>query len=337
MPHDKAGGGWRRRVKKITGSEVALLGVLATILGVLATALGGLFQFISGYQDRVTNLAKDDLDNATSKLTEAVTTLSGPLALQESLIWDYYEAHYGARRDSGDTAPLDSVTLIANEYAAAFTNLSAAAPLLARNMEIYLDLPDELRRGGAQSDGKPGATQATSTTGAAGVTAVKTEPLNNANLHNSRFDCDANAPQLTKASPQPFTQKPMPASAGGQGNGKQTDDTPPQINWQHAKDNLVTLEYCFEETHYQMKQILLWAKTGKDGSKPLSEEDTKLLIDQSIKQGRRFDDFMIVATYKIKEFRVGYQPNGFFCNVPGVKSLLDHTETYRCTPKLDAD
>lgn len=327
MPHGKAGGRWHR-FRKIAASETArFLGKgasLGTILGFLAAVFATIFQHISGYQTSVADLAKNDLDNATSKLTEAVTTLSGPLALQERLIWDYYQAHYGDRRDGADTAPSDSVKLIAKEYEGAFTKLSAAAPLLARNMEIYLDLPKEL----TQSDRKPGAIAAT---GAAGVTAVKTAPLNNANLHHFRFDCDANAPQPTKASQGPFTQKPLPASGHGQNNGKQMDDTPPQINWQHAKDNLVTLEYCFEETHYQMKQILLWADNGKDGDNPVPEKDTDLLIDQSMKQGQRFNDFMMVATYKIKEFRVGYQPNGFLCSIPYVKSL------FSCTPKLTAD
>jgi hypothetical protein len=92
MPHDKAGGP-AHRTKKITASEVGLLGVLATALGILATLLVGIFQFISGYDDRVTNLAKADLDKATSTLADTVSALSDPLALQERLIWAYYQAH----------------------------------------------------------------------------------------------------------------------------------------------------------------------------------------------------------------------------------------------------
>jgi hypothetical protein len=310
MPHDKAGGP-AHRIKKITASEVGLLGVLATALGILATLLVGIFQFISGYNDRVTNLAKADLDKATSTLTNTVSALSGPLALQERLIWAYYQAHPDtsqvlqsagnespvsskAQRGTADV-PLASAQAMVKDYKDAFTKLSAAAPLLARQIEIDLDLPSELNHTARQRD----PDQTITTAGA------KRQPTNSATLHKLPFGCDKDLPTFGKDISEPRPRQ-LP------------DKDYLVIDWRNAKDNLVTLEYCFEDTHYnKMNKILSWVSgDGKDvDQSQKSNAESMDLKELSILQSRRFNDFMSVATFKIEGFRAKYQPNGIICSL----------------------
>ncbi len=306
MPSDKAGGEGHR-TKKITASELALLGVLATVLGVLATVLVGIFQFISGYNDRVTNLAKDDLDKATSALTDTVSELSGALALQERLIWAYYEAHPGTsapQQGAGDASAVSAQTMIKDyqSYEDAFTKLSADTPWLARKIEIYLDLPSELNHTAAQRDPDPAVTTA----------GAKREPTNNATLHKLPFHCDTDLPVFGQESSGPKPRQ-LP------------DNDYVVIDWRNAKDNLVTLEYCFEDTHYKMNRILSWANGGSKDADQSNKPDAGSidLKERSILQSQRFNDFMSVATFEIEGFRARYQPTGIIC------SLVSS-----CTPKL---
>ena len=108
------------------------------------------------------------------------------------------------------------------------------------------------------------------------------------------------------------------------------------IHWKSAKDNLATLEYCLEDTHYKMKRILNWASKGADDK--TAEGVIEDLKKRSKLQGQRFNDFMSVATFKIEGFRVRYQPRGIFCTVPFIDTLLDHVTvghvTRVCTRSL---
>jgi hypothetical protein len=112
----------------------------------------------------------------------------------------------------------------------------------------------------------------------------------------------------------------------------------PAINWRSAKDNLLTLAYCFEITDQYVAGIRQWAsKSTDDKSRSRAiEVDTDRLKTLSKFQSRRFNDFMSVATFKIEQFRVRYQPNGLLCTVLGVDTQLDYF-THVCTPSLIAN
>ncbi|MGO9701980.1 MAG: hypothetical protein ACLPX7_22255 [Xanthobacteraceae bacterium] len=293
----------------------------AAVIGALGTVFASVFQHISAYHDSVANLAKADLDKGVSTLADTVSALSTPLSLQQRLIWDYFLAHQENPKADDAITFHTSAHSIYDDYQKSFIPLSASTRLLARKMEIYLDLPGDLSH-------------------AANNSTAKASPINNSNLRTFEFDCDKeeHMPAFGIDGDHDRSQLPLQLKAknGGQPATKtattEGDSTEKLIvNWNSAKDNLVTLEYCFEDTHYSMKKVLQWASQST-GDKPESTKsiaaDAEKLKIRAILQGQRFNDFMSVATLKIEKFRVGYQPNGLFCSLIGIDPF-----NHRCSPK----
>jgi hypothetical protein len=304
----------------------ALLGNAAgvgAVLGLIGTVFVAVFQYISAYHNSVANLAKNDLDKAMSALTDTVSTLSRPLSLQERLIWDYYLAQRNTH--AGDAVAYRvGANSISDDYQKSFNTLSASTALLARKMEIYLDLPDDLSHVASNSAAK---------TAPINNSNLKTAPINTSNLHTSDFNCDddkympmpafgidgaADQSQLVLTPKTENGEKPAIENGGSETL---------IVNWNSAKDNLVTLEYCLENTHYKIGRIINWASKGTDDK---LADDIEKLKNRSKSQGRRFNDFMSVATFKIEQFRVRYQPNGLVCSILGTETVFDRFT--HCTP-----
>lgn len=294
---------------------------VAAVLGALGAAFIGLLQYISAYNDSVAKLAKNDLDLAVATLADTVSALSTPLSLQGRLIWFYSVAKNANTDADNDAYETKSARAIAKNYEDLVIALSAGIKLLARKMEIYLDLPGDLNHAADNSS------------------TAKAEPIGTSNLRASDFVCD---------------DKHMPFARDGTGKITSRLELMPKgdsdlsgkkllaINWKSAKDNLLTLEYCFEITHEKMGEIRRWASQGSnDGPQPAKATKAKELDIGGVKtlaklQEQRFSDFMSVATFKIEQFRVKYQPNGLLCTVLGVDTTLDYF-AHVCTPRPIAE
>lgn len=283
--------------------------VLAAVVGALGTVFVSILQHVSAYHDSVAKLAKEDLDNATSALTEAVTALSNPLSLQAQLIW-FYSAAKKTNTDTDDDAyETKNARLISKNYEDSAIALGVGIKLLARRMELYLDLPGDLNHAADNNS------------------SANVEPIGTSSLRASDFVCD---------------NKHMPFARDGSGkvisklnltlksDSNLGSNKPLAINWKSAKDNLLTLEYCFEMTHEEMREIRRWASKAK----PTKSDEFDLGHVKALAklQEQRFSDFMSVATFKIEQFRVRYQPNGPFCSVFGIDTIFPHM----CTPHLIA-
>jgi hypothetical protein len=287
----------------------------AAFLGALGTALVSLVQYISAYHDNVAKLAKQDLDAATSALTEAVTALSNPLSLQERLIWNYHLAKKNNNEDDDDAYETQNARSIHKNYEDSFTSLTTGINLLSRKMEIYLDLPGDLAYAAANNNW------------------ANVEPISAANLRAFDFGCDKEIPAFGKDK----SGKDLSTLALMLGDGSNKSLS---INWKSTKDNLLTLEYCFEFTHEHMGGIRHWAARSSDKAQVAksiksSEVDIDRLRILAKIQEQRFHYFMSVATFKIEQFRVRYQPNGLLCTVLGIDTALDHF-AHVCTPRLVA-
>ena len=263
--------------------------VITAVVGTLGTASVSALQYVSGYNDSVAKLAKQDLENATSRLTEAVTALSNPLSLQERLFWLYSVA----RKDNGDidddAYEAKTARIISKSYEDSVAAVSAGINLLARKIEIDVDLPADLNHA------------------AANIRSANSEPISATSLRDYQFNCNDHMPTFgnDKSGKDPsIVQLPFEGQL------------PLIIHWKNAKDNLLTLEYCFEHTHKKMEEIRRWASGSLDeklqSSTPTKSTDAKLLKTLLKNQERRFHYFMGVATFKIEQFRVRYQPNGSF-------------------------
>ena len=300
----------------------------AAFLGALGTVFVGLFQYVSAYHDSVATLAKNDLDAATNALTEAVSTLANPLSLQERLIWSYSFAKKNDTENDDDAYETKSARAISKSYEDSVASLSKDVDLLARKMEIYLDLPGDLSHAAANNS------------------SVNAEPISGASLRAFEFHCENPKHMAVFGKEKSFGKDksgdPSVLRLQGEGsddNGSNDGGKPLFIHWKSVRDNLLTLEYCFEFTHWHMGEIRQWASRSiDDKSQPTKsinsvDVDIKLLKTLAKSQERRFHDFMSVATFKIEQFRVKYQPNGLLCTVLGLDSAIDHF-THVCTPRL---
>ncbi len=285
-------------------------------------ALVGLLQYVSAYHDSVAKLAKDDLDAATSALTEAVSGLSNPLSLQQRLIWNYSFAKKNNTEQDDEAYETKSARSMSKSYEDSVTTLSAGINLLARKMEIYLDLPGDLNHAAANSS-------------------ANVEPISGSSLRDSDFRCDEQKHLPAFGKDESGKDRSTLALTPLEADSNNNSSKPLAINWKSAKDNLLTLEYCFELTHQQMGGIRLWASTSTDDKPQPTKSIKSIAVDiDGLKtlskfQERRFHDFMSVATFKIEQFRVRYQPNGLLCTILGVDTALDHF-AHVCTPRLVA-
>ncbi|HLN37962.1 MAG TPA: hypothetical protein VK337_09285 [Xanthobacteraceae bacterium] len=302
---------WERVKRALVGSDTEFLFFRnLTFLGCLSTVLVGVFQYVSAYHDKVADLAKVDFNAATSALTETVNALSGPLSLQDRLIWYYSSAMKNKTENEDDAYETESARATYKSYDDSFTTLNAGIKLFARKMEIYLDLPGDLNHAAANNS------------------LAKYTPISASILRESDFNCETDMPVFGDAYMKKLTPK----------DDSNDSSNNPAINWRSVRDNLLTLQYCFEFTDQAMAGIRHWAsKSTADKSRSKAiDVDIGKLKNLSKRQSQRFNDFMSVATFKIEQFRVTYQPNGFLCAVLGVDTALDHF-AHVCTPRLIAD
>jgi hypothetical protein len=110
------------------------------------------------------------------------------------------------------------------------------------------------------------------------------------------------------------------------------------IDWYSARTQLLTLDYCIENTHAAMGRILPWAESetkadqGQAAAPPsaLTPAMHAFFMTRFRGQMRRFNGFVSLAIYDMQQFRVKYQPEGFLCSLPvlsGAIALFD-----RCAP-----
>ena len=269
------------------------------LLGVLGTLIAAYFQNLSAYQDKVTALAKDDMAAAAQAFTDASTTLSRPLSLQERLIFGYFAA-VDQKVDTDDTAFVTRSTRAINgPYEDAYTALRQNINLLARKVEIYLDWPSNPLHDPA-------------------INVLATaDPINNSSLLGTyNFKCDKDMPAFGK---DKSTGKDL-------SNIELTSDDGKTINldWYSAKHQALAIYYCFYAEHEAMKPVREWASGMKlDPTERTKYIDRKKSIeDQLNNQVLRLYNFMGLAMNEIDEIRVKYRPNGYWCSVPGVREYF---------------
>ena len=161
-----------RQAETLPSAEFGSLSGTPRFPALLGQYLSAFFQYVSAYHDSVATLAKNDLDAATNALTEAVNTLANPLSLQERLIWSYSFAKKNNTENDDDAYETKSARAISKSYEDSVASLSKDVNLLARKMEIYLDLPGDLDHAAANNS------------------SVNAEPISGASLRAFEFHCE---------------------------------------------------------------------------------------------------------------------------------------------------
>lgn len=279
----------------------------AAFIGALGTVIVSFLQYLSAYQDKVATLAKEDLAVATSALTDALNTVSLPLTLQERVVFAYLAATDDKVRPDARAYAASNAGALLKSYDIGFTALREQVMPLAVKMQLYLDLPSDPNAG-------PGQILATS------VHSL-TVPL----LGYYNFDCDRDFAAFDGGGSVLKLTNPESGSAL-------------EIDWYSARNQLLTLDYCIENTNAAMATVLRWARSGTPQDPPQAAETTGTIspatraffLRRFRGQMRRFNGFVSLAIYDMERFRAKYQPTGFLCSLPIVSGVVGLFN--RCTP-----
>jgi hypothetical protein len=306
-----------------------------TAVTLLTGFFGGYFQYLNSYEDKVSTLAKADMQSATSTFVEISNAFAEAQMLQQLIYFDFAAA-IDAGPDAGEKG---MVTQAGNDvfpsYVKARTALRQNSSVFAHKAEIYIDWASDL--------GRDPATQQT----------LDGDPLTETVLGNYNFDCDspANFPN--------FGTRSVPAPAAPRCSGDYLDVNNPlrislcarhaetgaidpnkpaiTIDWQSAKHHVLTMHYCFEATHSDIHTARIWASKNEVSDDRTTkfranEVRYKASLDGEV---ARLNAFMTVAMSQLERIRLKYRPSGFFCHVPLVRDAIGLFST-RCTPIFTA-
>jgi len=302
-----------------------------TAVTLLTGFFGGYFQYLNSYEDKVSTLAKADMQSATSTFVEISDAFAEAQMLQQLIFFDFATA-LDAGPDAGEKG---MVTQAGNDvfpsYVKARTKLRQNSSVFAHKAEIYIDWASDL--------GRDPATQQ----------ALDGDPLTETLLGNYNFDCDAPANFATLAG----ANRAAPAAPRCSGDSldvrnplrislcarrAETGDIDPArpaitIDWQSAKHHVLTMHYCFEATHSEIHTARIWASKNEVSDDRVNkfranEARYKASLDGEV---TRLNAFMTVAMSQLERIRLKYRPSGFFCHVPLVRDAIGLFST-RCTP-----
>jgi hypothetical protein len=257
-------------------------GLTVGALGALGTFFVSLLQYQSAYQDKVATIAKEDTAAATTTLNDTLSTMSTAILLQQRLIADFYKALHEGDLKNEQAYPTTDARSIYKGYADAYTVFSENYALLVRKVELYLDWPTDSRRNST-------------------ATAVLiSNPLNTQMLAQSDFDCERDMPSFES------------------GKSTQVLKNKTTIDWNNAAHHVLTIEYCFEATHYFVAGALQWASKQpiSDIQLAVLEHREDLYRELPRNQVLRLNSFMSLAMYKIELLRSRYQPYSLLCILP---------------------
>jgi hypothetical protein len=260
----------------------------------------------------VTAQAQADMAAATQTFTDASGALAASLNLQQRLITSYHNA---VAADT-DTEATSYETINAREtyksYATAYAELSQNYNLLARKVELYIDMASDLNRN-PTADGTP-----------------LPEEIDMSLLNAYGFDCELHMPSFERHAKD---------KTGKEEDRSKVLLTDPKtgktltIDWYSAKHHVLAIETCFEINQQAMTAVKQWASasTVDPAEKTRFAQKTfDIFHARDSNQVLRLNAFMSLAMFDIDKIRIKYRPNGFICGVPGLSATLSLFG--KCTP-----
>jgi hypothetical protein len=315
-------------------------------VGLLTSLFGGFFQYLSAYDQKVSDQAKEDMTQASATFEEISNSFAEMQALQQILYSDFTSA-VRTRSDASEQA-LDTRNAreISDTYEKARVALREKIDVLARKAEIYIDWASDVGR-------DPAAKRD-----------VDQDPLTRTLLRAYKFDCANNFPRFGKIDPQhaptpeisdadfcAATQSQMQsenedpeispdrafnqicASKDDKKDDKKHDKTATRIYWYSAKHHVLTMHNCFEASDRRLEAVRDWAsKSDRDKRK----EDTIMAETAEVSTeldnlSRRLNGFTSLALFQMERIRVKYRPVSFACSLLLLRDVLNIFSTM-CLP-----
>jgi hypothetical protein len=308
---DQAKPGWLDRCNKILAgiNNQFHFFVSLPVITVIGSALTGHFQYLSAYQDKVNTIATQQIAAAETIFTEVSTTFSKAIILQQTLYFDYQDAIKFGTLKNETALETKNARAIYQEYYSLRTKLRESIDLLARKMEIDLDWPSDIERD------------------AANVKTIGSDPMNRIALGAYNFDCDG-AKYKPSFDPKNFTADVPPPESLLKEN---PEALPLGIDWRSAKHHLLTLYFCFNQTHGNIEAVREWASNSfisDAAQEKFSKYDIRSELDGI---AIRLNAFMTLTMRDIEVIRVKFRPRGWYCHVPIVREIVD-TSGKICMP-----
>ena len=330
---------------RLNASIVYLRG--APAFGLVGAGLFAYFQYLSNYENKLRDVSKDDLAQATSVFIDISDKLASAMTLQEMLYFTF-SATKGKKPEQA-SLQIRTAPELYKSYSAARTELRQNIAVYARRAEIFIDWPSDLDRDPAQEkmlpmdpitksgiveqqvqqeaqqEAQQKTQQKTDTTN---QTASAVDIVNLIGAYN--FDCDEMFPVSRKLSYLGELTLPRPETLA------KNTGLPDQIvvNWGSLKHQLVTFQYCFERIHDKLEPAREWASSiGTERVVVPDFADRELIHQKLDDQVARFNYFIALAMRRIEDIRVKYRPNGFWCYVPGIREIADKLKEYKFIEK----
>jgi hypothetical protein len=271
----------------------------------IGTFLAAHFQYVSAYEDKVRAAAEAQLIAADSIFTDASTTFSKAITLQQIIYFNFRDVSKDHRLAEAQTMEAKTARGIYPQYVEARTNLRETVDLLARRVELGIDWASDTGRNAAHA-GEYGA-----------------DPLTRIALGEYNFDCDKTAN--------------MPAFIGITNYGLKARDDSGQLNPSlpditidrySAKLELLTMFYCFDVNNERIKAAREWAAVTASTEPKLTDKQIRESLDR---EAIRLHSFLTLAARRIEKIRVKFRPVAWYCHFPVARQVID-AYTKKCSP-----
>jgi hypothetical protein len=271
---------------------LTIVGAVGTFI---ATGIVAYFQSVETYESQLSAQYKEDFANGTAAFAEASNALSPALTLQQILYTSFRDAMHSHVENDDHAFITQSDRDIYKSYVDERRSLRQNIHVLARKMELYIDRPSN-RFLNVTTDNQLGV-----------------DPLTPSTLGAYDFDCDAKGNIPDSRSLESLATVKIKSKTG-----KPDLD----LDWRSAKHQIIALQYCFETTHVALEAARQWAaKSPVDPDKKTQFTDRIEDVQNSIdEQVERFNAFMLLSMRRIEQIRLKYEPNGFWCNLPIVRT-----------------
>ena len=280
-------------------------------VGLLGSFLVGHFQYLSVYQDKVKAEAAQQISTAEKTFTDASTTFSKAIALQQILLFNYLDAVKGNIDSDERALETKSARAAYAQYDDLRTSLRENIDLLARRVEMDIDWASDPGRDAAKS------------------TVLGVDPMSRIALGTYNFDCDKpqNMPNFNPG--ESSVTLPVPPELSKENPKAQ----PLTIDWQSAKHHLLTVYYCFDLNHRQIAVVREWASNSSmrpaDKDKFLKKvADVQVGFDH---EAERLNAFMTLSASAIEFINVKFRARSWLCHAPLIREAID-LFSRRCMP-----
>ena len=288
-----------------------------TIVTVIVGWFGTYIQYLNAYEDKVRDQAKADMTAATDTFVEISKAFAEAQALQEIVYFNFKDAvrlHQKAKLEEADTAKKHLISEAGKkafeDYTKARTALREKSGVFARKAELYIDWASNPKRDPAAKH------------------QLNQDPLTQSLLGVYNFNCNTDLPDFNTGQAKQIEENEDKCKEASVTAKQYCKKDTVKVDWRSAKHHVVTMYYCFDLSHGDLKAARIWASASDNEATSAKNERANGIETNLNNQVLRLNAFMSLAMSQLEAIRVKYRPSSFSCNIPIISYLIGD----RCTP-----